>query len=82
MDQILGSTPDEISVCAQTGSTLQWLEEGACYDRMFYLRGPSRLIRALRPPYTVTRYPDEKVAFSATIDIENAVLEKHEPEEP
>lgn len=73
---------DEIQACAQTGSTLQWLEEGTFYDREFYLRGPSRLIRALSPPYTVMRGADEKVAFSATIDAENVKLKKDEPEDP
>ncbi|MFV1965577.1 MAG: hypothetical protein ACC628_09160 [Pirellulaceae bacterium] len=75
-------TKDEIKACAQTGSTLQWLEEGAFYDRVFYLRGPSRLIRALRPPYTVMRGADDKVTFSASINTETAKLKKHEPEEP
>ncbi|MCA9124229.1 MAG: hypothetical protein KDB11_28830 [Planctomycetales bacterium] len=75
-------TKDEVKACAQTGSTLQWFDEGAFYNRVFYLRGPSRLIRALSPPYTVMRGADDKVTFSAAIDTENAKLKKHEPEEP
>lgn len=75
-------TENEIRACAQTGSTLQWLEEGAFFNRVFYLRGPSRLIRALSPPYTVMRGADEKVTFTALIDAENAKLTKEQPEEP
>ena len=80
LDEFL--TADEIKACAKTGSTLQWLEERVFYDRVFYLRGPSRVIRALSPPYTVMRGADEKVAFSAAIDSADATLKKHEPEEP
>lgn len=72
-------TEDEINACAKTGSTLQWLEEGAFDDRVLYFRGPSRRVRALSPPYTVMRGADEAVAFSATINSENAMLKKDEP---
>lgn len=72
----------EIDACAKTGSTLQWLEEGAFDDRVFFFRGPSRRVRALSPPYTVLRGADEAVAFSAAINSENAMLKKDEPEEP
>ena len=73
---------EEIEACAQTGATLQWLEEGAFSDRVFHFRGPSRQIRGLTPPYTVMRLPDEKVIFSASIHTATAELVKHNPQEP
>jgi len=75
-------TNNEIKACAQTGSTLQWLEEGAFYDRVFYMRGPSRLFRALGRPHTVMQGADERITFSATINTTNAKLTKHKLEEP
>ena len=68
---------DEIQSCAKTGATLQWIDEGSFHDRTFYCHGPSRLIRALKPPYTVLRGANVKVTFSATLNAENARLTKH-----
>jgi hypothetical protein len=75
-------SPAEIKACAETGSTLQWLEEGAFYERQFYFRGPSRTVRAVSPPYTVMRGVDEKVTFSGTINAKDATLSKDEDERP
>jgi hypothetical protein len=49
---------------------------------VFSLRGPSRRIRAVLPPYTVMRGADDKVEFSASINAEAAKLVKREREEP
>lgn len=70
-------TKDEIKSCAKTGSTLQWLEEGAFDDRTFSFYGPSRRIRALSPPLTVMRGANFKVTFSGSINAVNAELKKH-----
>jgi hypothetical protein len=74
-------TDAEIEGCAQTGATLQWLEEGAFYDRCFWFKGPSRQIRALQGSYAVMRGDDAKVEFSASIDISNLTLTKSKPDE-
>ncbi len=75
-------TKEEIKACAETGSTLQWLEEAAFHGRVFDLRGPSRFIRALQASYTVMRGADDNVTFSASINVKTAKLKKHEPEKP
>ena len=69
-------TPNEIKACAATGSTLQWFEEGAFIDRRFHFRGPSRLIRALQPPYTVMRSVNHNVTFSGSINLDTVKLNK------
>jgi hypothetical protein len=74
-------TDAEIEGCAQTGATLQWLEEGAFYDRVFWCKGPSRQIRALLGSYAVMRGEDAKVQFSAAIEISNLTLTKDKPDE-
>jgi hypothetical protein len=75
-------TEAEITACAKTGSTLQWLDEAEFDNRVFYWSGPSRFIRALRGSFTVMRGADPKVEFSGTIDVETAKIKKDEPEEP
>ncbi len=74
-------SPAEIKACAKTGSTLQWLEEGAFSKSTFNFRGPSQWIRALQPPYTVMRAYDEKVFFSGRINLETMELTMDKPEE-
>jgi hypothetical protein len=71
----------EIDACAQTGSTLQWFEEGAFSGRRFYFSGPSRLVRALQS-YTVMRAADAKVSFSGELDVTAVELSKDEQAEP
>ncbi len=69
----------DIRACAQTGSTLQWLDEGAFSGRVFYLRGPAQRVRGLRPPYTIMRGANLKVKFAAVIDAEKATIRKTRP---
>lgn len=69
-------TRGEVQGCAQTGSTLQWLEEGRFQGRTFSLRGPSQSIRAVSAPLTVMRGVNGTVRFSASIDCEKAKLRK------
>jgi hypothetical protein len=75
-------TPGEIEACAQTGSTLQWLDEGAFFGRRFYFKGPSHRIRALQPPFTVMRSADPKASFSGTVDADKGELRMNKPKEP
>lgn len=74
-------TKQEIAGCAQTGSTLQWLDEASFGGRNLYFRGPSRVIRAMHVSYTVMRGVDEKIAFSGVLDVKERKLTKDEPEE-
>jgi hypothetical protein len=69
-------TEDEIEACSQTGSTLQWFDEGAFHDRVFHFRGPAQRIRALTPPYTVMREANSEVTFSALIESATSKLKK------
>lgn len=71
----------EITACAKTGSTIQWLEEASFVGKRFYIRGPSRVIRALKPPYTVMRGVAEDVEFFASIDVDTAKLTKRAAED-
>jgi len=80
LDELL--IPSEIEACAQTGATLQWLEEGAFFERSFYFKGPSLRIRALQPPFTVMRGANAKVSFSGTVDAKTGKLQMDKPEEP
>jgi hypothetical protein len=74
-------TKKEIEGCAETGSTLQWLDEASFGGRDLYFRGPSRVIRAMQGSYTVMRGADEKIAFSGVLDVVERKLTKDEPEE-
>jgi len=59
----------EIKACARTGSTLQWLEEGAFSNDTFRFRGPSTVIRALGgTSYTVMSGAKPSVSFSGSLD--------------
>lgn len=66
----------EIKACARTGSTLQWFEEGAFHDRVFHFRGPSSVIRALGPSYTVMRGVSRTVSFSGSLDAATGKLSR------
>lgn len=70
-------TAEEIEGCAQTGSTLQWFEEGRFYERQFGFRGPSDTIRAVSPPYTLMRERKDDVYFSGRIDADSGKLEMY-----
>jgi hypothetical protein len=74
-------TKKEIKACAQTGSTLQWLDEASFSDRTLTFRGPSHVIRALQASYTVMRGANPRVSFSGTLDATTGDLHKDEPEE-
>jgi len=74
-------TKQEIAGCAETGSTLQWLDEASFGGRHLYFRGPSRVIRAMQGSYTVMRGADEKIAYSGVLDVVEQKLTKDEPEE-
>jgi hypothetical protein len=78
LDEFL--TKEEISACAQTGSTLQWLEEASFGGRSPYFRGPSRVIRAMQASYTVMRGADEKISFSGILELKERQITKDEPE--
>jgi hypothetical protein len=73
-------SPAEIKACAKTGSTLQWLEEGAFSNGTFNLRGPSQWIDAIQPPYTAMRPYDEKVSFAGRLNLETMELTMDKPE--
>lgn len=75
-------TPAEIEACAQTGSTLQWVDEGAFQGRSFYFTGPSHRIRALQPPFTIMRGTDSKVRFSGSLNAENGTLRINKQNDP
>lgn len=66
--------------CALTGSTLQWLEEAGFVEGRFHFRGPSHVVRALAPPFTLMRGADPDLSFSGAIDIKKSKLEMHETE--
>jgi hypothetical protein len=69
-------TEAEIVACAETGATTQWLEEAEIRDRRFFMKGPSQVIRAVRPPYTIMRGVDSKTTFTASINLETCELTK------
>ena len=78
LDEILSKA--EIEACGQTGSTIQWFEEGSVspHGESFYFRGPSTRLRALGPSYTIMRGADEKVGFSRQLDLKASALTKVE----
>lgn len=67
-------TESQINGCAETGSTLQWFDEGQFYERTFHFNGPSHRIRAMLPPFTVMRGYDEKVTYAGRLDAEKSEL--------
>jgi hypothetical protein len=69
----------EVNACAETGATLQWFEEGIFDGKEFYFRGPSRVIRAVPPPFTIMRGVKRDVTFSGTIDLESLKLQRDDP---
>jgi hypothetical protein len=75
-------TPGEIEGCARTGSTIQWLDDGAFFGNRFYFKGPSHRIRALEPPFTLMRGVDPKISFSGTLDSTTAELLKNKADAP
>lgn len=68
LDELI--TKKQIEACAMTGSTLQWFQEGSFYDRKFYFRGPSQVIRGLDNSisYTVMRGANLDIEFTGQID--------------
>jgi hypothetical protein len=74
--------PSEIKGCAQTGSTLQWFDEGAFIGRKFHFNGPAHRIRALRSSFTVMRGAHPKVSFSGLLDAETGTIRMNKPKEP
>jgi hypothetical protein len=58
----------EIRGCAETGSTLQWFDDGKFVGREFHFRGPSHIIRALQPSFTIMRPANRNVSFSGTLN--------------
>jgi hypothetical protein len=71
----------EIEGCAQTGTTLQWFEEGAFEERTFYFSGPAHHYRAVQIPFTLMRGVDDKVSFSGALDCEFGKISIERPEE-
>lgn len=67
-------TDAEIKACAQTGSTLQWFDDGGFSGGEFQLKGPSKVIRGLSTPFTVMRGYNPRIRFAATIDIKTGEL--------
>lgn len=59
----------QIAACAETGSTVQWFDEGAFHDREFSCIGPSRRVRAVQPPFTIMRGVNGEVSFTISIDV-------------
>ncbi len=68
LDELI--TKKQIEACAMTGSTLQWFQEGSFYERKFYFRGPSQVIRGLENSvsYTVMRGANLDIEFTGQID--------------
>lgn len=69
-------TKKEIRSCAETGSTLQWFDEGGFSKRTFHFRGPAQKVRALQAPFTVMRGANDKVQYSGSIDAATSKLVK------
>lgn len=70
-------TQGQIRGCAATGSTIQWLDEGAFVGRQFHYRGPSQSIRGLVPPFTVVREAKRRIRFAGFVDAAEPTDQTH-----
>lgn len=69
---------DEIDCCAETGSTIQWLD-GVEFNKWgLSIYGPAKYIRGFGPPYPIDFHGHEAeiISFRKTINLKTLELEK------
>ena len=67
-------TIEEIAACAETGSTIQWFDDGRFSRDAFHFEGPSRSIKGLEAPFTIMKSADDSVFFSGSINLKTQEL--------